>query len=263
MQEHSFYPDSAELITPDLTLSQRDKELAATAPLQTVILFYSRQLLQLLLEQERIEVIHPDLTIGSAAMKAPICRIPGTLIGAVLSGIGAPAAAGTVEELRTLFPLERIIAFGSCGVLTELPEGRIIVPVQGYRDEGTSFHYASPSRWIRFRSADRLNACFSALHTETVLGNLWTTDAFYRETREEAELRVSQGCIAVDMEATALQSVCDFRGLELFQFLYSADSLHGDWQRRILGAMEKDSRIAMFQLAEKVALELIKTAASE
>ena len=55
------------------------------------------------------------------------------------------------------------------------------------------------------------------------------------------------------MECSALQAVCDFRGLELYQFVYAADSLSGNWTRRILGNLEMDARTAYFVLAEKIA----------
>lgn len=55
------------------------------------------------------------------------------------------------------------------------------------------------------------------------------------------------------MECSALQAVCNFRGLELYQFIYAADSLNGTWSRRILGNLEIDARLAYFKLAEEIA----------
>ena len=60
----------------------------------------------------------------------------------------------------------------------------------------------------------------------------------------------------MEMECSALQAVCDFRGLDFYPFLYSADSLHGAWSRRIQGALEKDSRLLYFDLAAAVAQRL-------
>ena len=89
-----------------------------------------------------------------------------------------------------------------------------------------------------------------------VTGKTWTTDAFYRETEENLRRRVQQGCVCVEMECSALQALCDFRGLEFCSFLYSADSLHGSWDRRILGDLEADSRLRYFALAKEIALRL-------
>ena len=96
------------------------------------------------------------------------------------------------------------------------------------------------------------------MNVEWIGGKTWTTDAFYRETEEEAKRHRKEGCICVDMEASALQAVCDFRGLQMYLFLYSADLLQGGWKRRILGSLETDSRILSFQLARRIAEQLLK-----
>ena len=103
------------------------------------------------------------------------------------------------------------------------------------------------------RNADRLMEIFDELGVEYIAGKTWTTDAFYRETEAARDKRISEGCVCVEMECSALQAVCDFRGLELYQFVYAADSLNDKWARRILGNLEMDSRMAYFVLAEKIA----------
>ena len=59
-----------------------------------------------------------------------------------------------------------------------------------------------------------------------ILSKNWTTDAFYRETENNIAKRKADGCISVEMECSAMQAVCDFRGLELYYFLTSADLLY-------------------------------------
>ena len=76
----------------------------------------------------------------------------------------------------------------------------------------------------------------------------------YRETMGNRDARVAEGCIAVDMECSALQAVCNFRGMELYQFFYGADSLSGSkWDRRILGDYEVSKRMKFFHLALEMA----------
>jgi purine-nucleoside phosphorylase len=58
-----------------------------------------------------------------------------------------------------------------------------------------------------------------------VKGRVWTTDAFYRETRDQVAARQKEGCIAVDMEVSGVQAVCDFHGFELYDFLVTGDIL--------------------------------------
>ena len=251
-----FDPHSPALISPEQAVPPEELALAEQFELPTFILFFSNTLLELLAESGRIEPLHPRLTIGSAAGRAPIYRLPGTRIGVALSGIGAPAAAGVVEELRVQFHTKSFLVFGSCGALTEIPPGRLILPTEARRDEGTSYHYAPAAAYISIPKAQKLARIFDELGVDYVEGRTWTTDAFYRETENNLRRRVADGCVCVEMECSALQAVCDFRGLDFYPFFYSADSLHGAWSRRILGAMEKDSRLLYFDLAAAVALRL-------
>lgn len=253
MITQSFDPVSPEIVRAADTIREQEKALAAPFPIHSFLIVFSGALIRLLLEDGLIEPLDERLTIGSAAFKNPIYRIRGTQIGIVLSGIGAPMAVAIVEELLTLFPCRRFVVFGSSGALTDLPEGRVIVPTEAYRDEGCSYHYAPAASWIRIRSAERLASLLDRLGVPYVPGKTWTTDAFYRETERSKAQRVQDGCICVEMECSALQSVCDFRGAELYQFVYTADSLHGNWSRRILGDLEKDMRLLYFGVARKLA----------
>ncbi len=256
MITESFDPHSREIITARMAIPEEDHALAQAFDLPCFILFFSGNLMNALLETGGIEALDPGLRIGSAAGRWPICRIPGTRIGVALTGIGAPAAAAEVEELRALFGARRFLLFGSCGALTEIPPGRLILPAAAWRDEGVSYHYAPTADTISIPGAGRLAQIFDELGVDYVSGMTWTTDAFYRETEGNRRRRVEAGCICVEMECGALQAVCDFRGLEFYPFLYSADSLDGEWSRRILGNLERDSRLRFFALAETIARRL-------
>ena len=146
--------------------------------------------------------------------------------------------------------------FGSSGALVPLPPGALILPTAAVRDEGTSYHYLPAAEEIPIPEAAKLAELLTELGVPYVPGKTWTTDAFYRETEGNLRRRIEQGCICVEMECSAMQAVCRFRGLALYPFLYSADSLHGTWDRRILGHGEKDSRMSYFALAREIALRL-------
>ena len=253
MITQSFDPVSPEIVRAADTIRAEEKALAAPFPIRSFLIVFSGALIRMLLEDGLIEPLDERLTIGSAAFKNPIYRIRGTRIGIVLSGIGAPMAVAIIEELLELFPCRRFLVFGSSGALTDLPEGRVIVPTEAYRDEGCSYHYAPAASWIRIRNADRLASLLDSLGVPCIQGKTWTTDAFYRETESNKAQRVKDGCVCVEMECSALQAVCDFRGAELYQFVYTADSLHGSWSRRILGESEKDMRLLYFDVARKLA----------
>ena len=53
----------------------------------------------------------------------------------------------------------------------------------------------------------------------------WTSDGFFRETKEKIKARRKAGCNVVDMEAAALAACARFRGKEFAQILFTADTL--------------------------------------
>ncbi|MFC1976315.1 phosphorylase, partial [Chloroflexota bacterium] len=61
-------------------------------------------------------------------------------------GVGAPLAAGILEEVIALGG-RKFIACGGAGVLDrDIAVGHLIVSTAAIRDEGTSYHYLPPSR---------------------------------------------------------------------------------------------------------------------
>jgi uridine phosphorylase len=153
-------------------------------------------------------------------------------------GVGAPLAAGLMEEMIAL-GCRKFIACGGAGVLDrEIAMGHLIIPTAAVRDEGTSYHYLPPSREVE-PSPEAVAAIETVLkrrHVEYLLAKTWTTDAFYRETRNRIALRKAEGCLTVDMEASALFAVARFRNVQLGQILYGGDNLDSevwddrDWQ---------------------------------
>lgn len=61
--------------------------------------------------------------------------------------VGSAPAAQFMDWLIG-YGVEKIISTGTCGVLTNIEENAFLVPVRALRDEGTSYHYASPSRYM-------------------------------------------------------------------------------------------------------------------
>ena len=53
----------------------------------------------------------------------------------------------------------------------------------------------------------------------------WSTDGFFRETKEKVAYRKSEGCSVVEMECSALAACSAFRGATWGMILYTADSL--------------------------------------
>ena len=111
---------------------------------------------------------------------------------------------------------KKFVVFGGAGCLNkEIAHGKVMVPDWAYRDEGTSYHYAPAADYIRVKNAPLVARFMEENGIPHVLGRTWTTDAFFRETRDNMQRRKAEGCISVEMECAALQAVCDFRGYEL------------------------------------------------
>lgn len=178
-------------------------------------------------------------------------------IAMYLSPLGGSAAAAVLEEI-IVKGAKKILFFGSCGALgQQIAAGHYIVPSAAYRDEGTSYHYAPPSDYLEIHTADRLGRLFEEIRIPHIKAKTWTTDGFYRETRNNVEARVKDGCVCVEMECASVMAVAQFRGVEAYQFLYAADSLANEhWDARILGNMPDDMREMHIRIAVEIASRL-------
>ncbi|MDO5409964.1 MAG: nucleoside phosphorylase [Lachnospiraceae bacterium] len=200
--------------------------------------------------------------ISMANMKLPVYRADykGKEFVLYLSDVGAPACVGVLEDVYAM-GVEKVIMFGTCGVLdSSIEDCSVIIPNAAMRDEGTSFHYmpAGDEILVNPRYTDDFQEILRRYSCRYTVGKVWTTDGFYRETREKVRIRKSQGCICVDMECSAAAAAAQFREKELFQFFYAADNLdHEKWDRRSLSngdnLVQKD-RVAA--LAMELALKI-------
>jgi len=150
----------------------------------------------------------------------------GLEIAFYLSAIGSMGASQYLIEVAWVTGATKFIMFGSAGCLNdEATKGKYVIPTEAYRDEGMSYHYAPPSDFITVQNADKLAGIFDKLDIPYVKGRIWTTDAFLRETICQIKLRKAEGCLAVEEEVAGVQSVCNFHGYELFDFLQTGDVL--------------------------------------
>jgi uridine phosphorylase len=161
--------------------------------------------------------------------------LDGRRVAVAQAGVGAPLAAGWLDELITLGGCAFIAVGGAGALVPDLAMGHVIVPTAAIRDEGTSYHYLPASREVA-PSDSALAAIIATLDAHGVphvAGKTWTTDGIYRETREKVRRRVAEGCLTVEMEAAAFFAVAQFRGVSFGQMLYAGDDLSGEaWDGR-------------------------------
>jgi len=184
----------------------------------------------------------------------PIYRIPfehgdhevhvvehlGKRIAVFNPGVGAPAAATSLEDIIGL-GATKIIGCGGAGIVKQgFDVGHIIVPTGAVRDEGTSHHYqpvdvAVVPHPLAVAAIDAELLEAGVPHDK---GLTWTTDAIFRETPEKVARRREQGCISVEMEASAMFAVAMFRGAVYGQLLYAGDDVsaqtwdHRHWEKQ-------------------------------
>lgn len=139
---------------------------------------------------------------------------------------GAALSAITLEELIE-GGCENFIFLGSAGTLQKnIGIGSIVAVDSAIREEGVSYHYSAPSKYSN--ASGNLLARATAVMEKNKIpffkGRTWTTDAFYRETIEKAKRYQKEGVLCVDMEASALYSVAEYRKKHVLVLLYVSDS---------------------------------------
>lgn len=125
------------------------------------------------------------------------------------------------------YGVEKIISTGTCGVLTNIEENAFLVPVRALRDEGASYHYAPPSRYmdVNVEAISAIEQVLEQLGVPYEEVMTWSTDGFYRETAEKVAYRKEEGCAVVEMECAALAAVAQLRKVVWGELLFTADSL--------------------------------------
>ena len=176
-------------------------------------------------------------------------------VGIVNLPIGAPVSAGFIEEY-IVRGVMRFVCIGSAASLSPRTAGHLIVPTRAYRDEGTSWHYAPhDSQWIEVVSSRQLDAILTSLDIPHILGPVWSTDAFYRETPSAVKMMKEQQCLCVDMECAANMAVAQFRGVQCFQMMFGADRMEsGRWDIGSMRSMGADMYEKFAETAVRVAL---------
>jgi uridine phosphorylase len=198
-----------------------------------VILLYQRALLDSVLRSGDVSPFAPRGARDSAFMGLHTFDSTGGVVGVIGGfGIGAPAATVVLEALASL-GVRRIVGVGTAGALVRgLDVGDVVVCRRAVRDEGVSHHYLPLDRWaephdgLTRRLGDRL----AEAGLDPVPGAAWTIDAPYRETVAEARHYAEDGVSVVEMEAAALFSVGQVRGVEVAAAFAISDSLaDGEW----------------------------------
>jgi len=139
-------------------------------------------------------------------------------------GIGAPVTASLTEEMIAWGVKKFIILSWGGALQTSLNTGDIVIPDKAIRDEGVSHHYLPPEMFAHAASSlvEKIKKYLPEGFTQ---GSAWTTDAPYRETREEILKYQVEGVKVVEMEIASLFALAQVRNVEAAAIVVVADKL--------------------------------------
>ena len=174
----------------------------------------------------------------------------------VQAPVGAPAAVQILDWLIS-YGVREVISAGSCGSLVDYAENVFLVPYKALRDEGTSYHYLPPSRYVDVSERSR-HAILPTLQAHNLPYHevkTWSTDGFFRETKGKVASRKQEGCAVVEMECSALAACAQMREIVWGEILYTADTLHDveNYDERNWGG---DSKAYALELCIEAALRI-------
>ncbi|MHC1695715.1 MAG: nucleoside phosphorylase [Eubacteriales bacterium] len=245
-----FDPNKNAKIEPCKTIQKIE------APKYCVITFFAEVIKEMLSNNKLKQIA----CMCSEMVSLPIYQTEydGQPVAITQGFVGAAGAAGLLEELIAL-GFTHFIVCGGAGVLQkDIQVGHLILPFSAVRDEGVSYHYIEPSREIECgqHALDVIEKQLQLENISYIKAKTWTTDAFYRETEDKIALRVSEGCVTVEMEASAFFAVSKFRNVTLGQLLYGGDDLSGvEWDNRTWNSREEIRR-NLVELSMKICLQL-------
>lgn len=126
-------------------------------------------------------------------------------------GMGGPSASIYFYELMTTYGVKNFIRVGSCGAISEDVQLKDLVVAQGASTD-------SKINRIRFRDHDLaaladfslLQTCYEVIKARPVnykVGNVFSSDLFYRPDEDYYQTMQRYGILGVEMEVNALYSL--------------------------------------------------------
>lgn len=185
----------------------------------------------LIIRQFRLRYPHRTIDIGSRRPSEIHFFSPpeGCPFAAVAAYHGAPMAALLLEELIAL-GFRQFISVGPAGYPSNghsppSRPGEVILVDDALIYEGTSSHYGTRTPNIA-PDAAMVSGLAKALTKRGIpyrQGRIATTDAIYRETPAFLDEIIARGALAIDMEMSALFSVCRFHAKPIGALLFISD----------------------------------------
>jgi uridine phosphorylase len=147
--------------------------------------------------------------------------------GIVGNAVGASFAVLVAEEMFAS-GCELLISMTSAGQI--ISKGRppyFVLIEKALRDEGTSYHYLSPSAHstIHPKLMEFLTSAFEKSQHHIFFGATWTTDAPFRETKTAITCAQAEGILGVEMEASGLYAFSEAKGYPVICFAHITNQM--------------------------------------
>ena len=199
-------------------------------PIDMLVITFFKDALDRLIEEGKIEKY---LTI-EGENNLDLYKFTDDDVFIIHGAVGCPACGGYLDDLIGI-GIKKVMFCGG-GVLDKnIKVGELLAVEGAIRDEGFSYHYVKPSRIIYIQK-DVFEVMTKYLDDNGIpylKGLAWTTDAFYRETKERIKLRKEEGAKIVEMEQAGLIAVTQFRNVKYGALLYGGDDVSQDvWDGR-------------------------------
>lgn len=195
------------------------------------VLFFPRDFRKLKSIYNKCKLIYQ---FKSASSVSPVYLYNNKVLIA-LCPLGGAASVNLMEELLYV-GITEFVGVGSCGAIVPVDYDEFLVPNKAIRDEGSSYHYLPPSRYVQTNQElnQKIINVLKNNNEEYKVDTVWTTDAIYRETPRRIQARIADGAIAVEMEAASLSAVAQAKGVKYSTLLYYSDYNNGAlWNTRI------------------------------
>lgn len=136
-------------------------------------------------------------------------------VGIVGRAVGASFAVLVAEELFAS-GCKLLVSLTSAGQIKSAgPTPYFVVIDRALRDEGTSYHYAAPTRYADADPKLVQRAASALAGARSIVGASWTTDAPFRETEDAILAARAEDILCVEMEASALYTFGKVAGVRI------------------------------------------------
>lgn len=153
----------------------------------------------------------------------------GKKISVMGSGMGIPSASLYTWELINVFGVKRIIRIGSCGGLSpELDLFDIVIASASSTDSNFMHQYKLPGTFAPTASWSLLSAVAKEAENQGVdirVGNVLSSDVFYRHDSSDNEKWRDMGVLAVEMESAGIYATAAASGAEALALFTVSDHL--------------------------------------